>query len=240
MFSFQGIAYAPNIVPATQRVVAYYALSGGARRERETLAELTRTARDFARKRGLVVIEPFVETRRGRHRPELQRALDRCREAEASLLVPRLAAVGGDLRFLDAVLAARVAVVSADAGVTRRPTLSLLRDIALHAQAEASDRSRTALRAARARGVALGSPRPEVGSRAAVAVLRARANAHAQALAPVLAELILSNPGASLRDLAQLLDALEVPTARRGRWGPSAVRNAIARAGLERLRRSVR
>jgi hypothetical protein len=227
-------------VPATSRVVAYYALAGGTRRERETLTELTRTARDFARERGLVVIEPFVETRRGRGRPELDRALERCREARASLLVPRLAAVGGDLRFLDAVLEARVAVVSADAGATRRPTLELLRNVARHAHAEASDRSRTALRDARARGVALGSPRPEVGSRAAVAVLRARAEAHAQATAPVLAELILSNPGASLRDLGQLLDALEVPTARRGRWGPSAVRNAIVRAGLEPLRRRTR
>jgi len=84
--------------------------------------------------------------------------------------------------------------------------------------------------------VRLGSPRPEVGSRAGVAALRARAAAHAEAVAPALAELLLSNPGASLRDLAQLLNALGVPTARGGRWGPSAVRNAARRAGLGGLR----
>jgi DNA invertase Pin-like site-specific DNA recombinase len=221
---------------ASTRVVAYYPLSGETRRARRTLAEQTRDTREFARTRGLVVMEPFVETRRGRARPELERALDRCRDARAALLVPRLAAVGGDLAFLDALLEAKVALLAVDTGATRRPTLRLLRDVARHAQAEASDRSRVALRAARARGVALGSPRPELGSRAGVAALRARADAHAQAIAPCLAELILSNPEASLRDLAQLLDTLQVPTARRGSWGPSAVRNAIARSGLSALR----
>jgi hypothetical protein len=84
--------------------------------------------------------------------------------------------------------------------------------------------------------VRLGSPRPEIGSRAGVAALRARADAHAAAIAPVLHELLLSNPRASLRDLAALLDALGVPTPRRGRWGPSAVRNALGRAGLAATR----
>jgi hypothetical protein len=80
--------------------------------------------------------------------------------------------------------------------------------------------------------VKLGSPRPEIGSRAGVAALRARADAHAAELAPALRELLLSNPTASLRDLAALLEQLELPTPRRGRWGPSAVRNALRRAGL--------
>src|SRR5258705_551270 len=64
------------------------------------------------------------------------------------------------------------------------------------------------------------------------AALRARADAHAEALAPALRELLLSNPTASLRDLAALLEQLELPTPRRGCWGPSAVRNALHRAGI--------
>jgi hypothetical protein len=138
------------------------------------------------------------------------------------------------------VLAARVSLLAADTGTVRRPTLGLLRDGARHAQSEASDRSRDALRAARDRGVRLGSPRPEIGSRAGVAALRARADAHAETLAPVLCELLLSNPRASLRDLAALLNELDVPTPRRGRWGPSAVRNALQRTALGGLRRARR
>ncbi len=215
------------------RVVAYYPVPGGARPgASDRLAELSRTTTGFARARRLVVIEPFVEVRRGRARPELARALERCREVRAALLVPSLAAVGGDLAFLEALLAARVALLAADAGAARRPTLLLLRDVARHTRSAASDRSRDALRAARRRGVKLGSPRPEIGSRAGVAALRARADAHAETLAPALSELLLSNPSASLRDLAALLQQLELPTPRRGRWGPSAVRNALRRAGI--------
>src|SRR5262245_37147821 len=215
------------------RAVTYYAVSGAADPgAADRLAELSRATAAFARARGLVVIEPFVEARRGRARPELARAIARCREAHAALLVPHLAAVGGDLAFLEALLDAKVSLLSADLGAARRPTLVLLRDVARHAQRTASDRSRDALRAARRRGVKLGSPRPEIGSRAGVAALRARADAHAEAIAPALRELLLSNPAASLRDLAALLEELDLPTPRRGRWGPSAVRNALRRAGL--------
>lgn len=191
----------------------------------------------FARDHDLVILEPFVESPRGRKRPELERALARCREARARLLVPQLADVGGDLPFLDAVLEARVRCVAADAPATSRGTLTLLREVARHAQATASERSRAALRAARERGVRLGSPRPERGSRAGVAALKAGATAHAERVAPELTELVLSNPTASLRDLAQLLEVLRVPTPRNGRWGPSAVRNTLRRAGLAALQR---
>jgi len=215
------------------RVVTYYAVRAGSGPGASArLAELSRATAAFARTRRFVVIEPFVEVRRGRARPELDRALERCREARAALLVPSLAAVGGDLSFLEALIDARVALFAADAGAARRPTLHLLREIARHAQTTASDRSRDALRAARRRGVKLGSPRPEIGSRAGVAALRAQADAHAEALAPALRELLLSNPTASLRDLAALLEELALPTPRLGRWGPSAVRNALRRAGL--------
>ena len=214
------------------RVVTYYAVPGTGPGRSGRLADLSRDTAAFARARRLVVVEPFVEVRRGRARPELARALACCRDARAALLVPSLAAVGADLVFLEALLDSRVALLAADSGRARPAILRLLRDVARHAQITASDRSRDALREARRRGVKLGSPRPEIGSRAGVAALRARADAHAEALAPALCELLLSNPTASLRDLAALLEELELPTPRRGRWGPSAVRNALRRAGL--------
>jgi len=220
-----------------RRAVTYHRVDS-ARGAASALAADRRLTAEFARQRGLVILEPFLESPRGARRPELERALERCREAGAALLVPRLSMVGADLSFLDAVLASRVRCLAADAPGARRSTLALLREVALHAHTTASDRSRAALRAARERGVRLGSPRPEVGSRAGVAALRARAAAHAEEIAPALAELVLSNPRASLRDLAQLLDATGVPTARGGHWGPSAVRNALRRSGLGALRAS--
>src|SRR5262245_46153045 len=105
------------------RVVTYYAVPGAGSSASDRLADLSRITREYARTRRLVVIEPFVEARRGRARPELAHALARCREARAALLVPSLAAVGGDLAFLEALLTARVALLAADIGRTRLPVL---------------------------------------------------------------------------------------------------------------------
>src|SRR5881628_452514 len=94
------------------RAVTYFALPGGPGAGASArLAELSRATAAFALARRLVVIEPFVEARRGGARPELARALARCREARAALLVPSLAAVGGDLAFLEALLESGVALL---------------------------------------------------------------------------------------------------------------------------------
>ncbi len=47
-----------------------------------------------------------------------------------------------------------------------------------------------------------------------------------------LLQLRLSNPGASLRGIAQLLEENRVPTARGGTWGPSGVRNVLQRLSV--------
>jgi len=219
----------------TTRAVAYYRVP---RRPDSAapLAAQARAASRFAREQGWVLIEPFVErVARGRGRPELARALARCRASRAALLVPEFAPLGRDPQFLDAVLASQVRLVAMDTPRVGRHTLELLRRVAHRAREEASARSRSALRAARRRGVRLGSPRPERGSRVGVARLRARADARAREIAPTLEEIRRSNPDASLRAIAQVLDALGAPTARGGRWGPSGVRNV-----LRRLERSAR
>ena len=217
-----------------RRVVSYFRSPAG-RGQAALRAEQSRACAAFARRRRLVVLEPFVEAARSRRRVELGRALERCRESGAALLVPELAASGGDLALLEGLLESGVPLYAADAGAVRAGVLRLLLAVARHQQREASDRSREALEAARRRGTRLGSPRPEIGSRAGVAALRAGADAHAAQVAPQLAELLLSNPGASLRALAEGLEALGVPTPRRGSWGPSGVRNALRRGRLERL-----
>ena len=147
--------------------------------------------------------------------------------------MPELAPLARDPCFLEAVLAARVRLVPADIPRVGRRTLALLQSVATRAHNDASARTRDALQAARQRGARLGSPHPERGSRAGVAALRAAADARARALAPHIDELHLSNPGASLRALARLLEASGTPTPRGGAWGPSGVRNVLRRLDRE-------
>jgi DNA invertase Pin-like site-specific DNA recombinase len=186
------------------------------------------------RGRGWTLVEPCVERAGPRgERPELARALERCRELGATLVVPELAVLGRDRVFLDAVLDARVRVAALDRPCLGRGSLELLRRVAQRAHEDAAASSRSALRAARRRGVRVGSPRPEIGSRLGVAAIRARADAQAREVAPLIEEIRLSNPGIPLRGIARVLDAQRIPAPRGGRWGPSAVRNALLRAGLQ-------
>ena len=209
-----------------ERAVAYYSISSSpgsaaARQEGERVAA-------FVRRRRWVLVEPFVE-RDGRERPQLREALNRCAALGAILVVPSMAALGRDRVFLDAVLETRVRLAAIDRPRLSRTSLELLREVARERSARASARSREALRRARLRGVRIGSPRPEVGAARAGEVLRQRADARARALAPLLEELQLSNPGIGLRGIAQLLSEQGVPTPRGGRWGPSTVKSVLDR-----------
>jgi len=206
--------------------------SGNAAQSGAALPVGAREIADFVRHLGWTLVEPCVELARpGAERPELARALERCRELRATLVIPELAVMGRDRAFLDAVLDARVRVTALDRPRLGRSSLELLRGVAERAHEDAAARSRTALRVARRRGVRVGSPHPEIGSRLGVAAIRARADAKAQKVAPVIEEIRLSNPGVPLRAIARVLTEQRIPAPRGGQWGPSAVRNALLRIG---------
>ena len=209
-----------------QRAIAYYSLPGGA--GRRVVREVGELLTEFVRRRRWVLVEPFVEME-GRDRPQLSQALARCQELSAILVVPSMASAGRDRIFLDAVLGARVRVASPDRPRVARSTLELLHEVARERSARVSARSREALRRARLRGVRIGSPRPEVGAARAGVVLCEQADSRARELAPGFEEIQLSNPGVSLRGIAQLLCEQGVTTPRGGRWGPSTVRSVLDR-----------
>jgi DNA invertase Pin-like site-specific DNA recombinase len=215
----------------TRSIVAYYRLERReARQARGALAERERTVVAWLRTRKAVLLEPFVEVAiASAARPELERALERCRTGRARLLVPRLAEVGADLPFLEALLASRVTLIAVDTPRLSRTTLAVLRDVARHTSSAAGGRVREGLAGARRRGTRLGSPRPEIGARRAGALLRERADARAASIGPWIEEIELGNPGCSLREVARVLAELGVPTPRGGRWGPSGVRNIVRR-----------
>jgi hypothetical protein len=211
-------------------VVAYYRLDRRtARPARRGPTEAERRVARWLRSQRRTLLEPFVEGP-GPDRPELRRALARCQATRATLLVPSLLALGSDLAWLEAVLATRVPVACADRPGLRRSELWLLRDVARHARRAAGERVREGLAGALRRGARLGSPRPEIGARRAGARLREDADSRAAQVAPWIEEIRLGNPDCSLREIGQGLAAAGIPTPRGGRWGPSAVRNALARA----------
>jgi DNA invertase Pin-like site-specific DNA recombinase len=210
----------------SQRAVSYLFMSGSPKRG--ALHEEGEKLADFIRGRRWVLVEPFVE-REGPDRVQLANALARCEALSAILVVPSMAAAGRDRAFLDAVLETKVRVAAPDRPRVARSTLTLLREVALERSAQVSERSREALRRAQLRGVKIGSPRPEIGAARAGVVLKEQADQRARDLAPVVQEIQLSNPGVSLRGIAQVLNDQGVPTPRGGRWGPSTVKSIVDR-----------
>ena len=91
-----------------------------------------------------------------------------------------------------------------------------------------STRTTAALAAAKARGVKLGGPKLKGARKQAVAVLKAEAEQRAANVLPIIRDIQRAG-AASLRDIADALNARGVATPRGGRWYTTSVSNVLAR-----------
>jgi DNA invertase Pin-like site-specific DNA recombinase len=80
-----------------------------------------------------------------------------------------------------------------------------------------SERTKAALKAARARGTRLGNPRLDEAAKRGTAVLKANARRFAANVLPIIREIEKAG-AASLNAIAAKLNERNVPTARGGRW----------------------
>ena len=199
-----------------------------------------------------LVAPVYVETESGTRndRPELAKALARCRATGATLLVAKLDRLARNARFLLSIVEG-----TGENGVVFLDLPSLppgpvgkfmLTQMAAVAELEAgliAQRTRAALAAAKARGTVLGGRRagqrlPDLEARRRGAVVAAdakkRAADHAahRALPRVEA---LRSAGSSLADIARTLEAEGVPTPRGGAWTATAVRRVVLRAACHNI-----
>ncbi len=123
----------------------------------------------------------------------------------------------------------RVPFVVAELGPEVDPfILHLFAALAEKERAMISTRTKAALAAAKARGVALGNPKLSKARKSAVAPIKALADQHAANVLPVIRE--IRRAGAtSLHQIADALNARGIPTARGGRWHSSTVNNIVGR-----------
>lgn len=179
----------------------------------------------------------YVEVESGgkKDRPELLRALAAARVHGATLVIAKLDRLARDAAFLLSLRDAGIEVVCADAPHMSRAELGMRAVFAEEERRWISERTRSALAAAKRRGVKLGTPANldrrarRQGTAASAAARGARADEWAQLRAPIIAE--LRRAGAhSLRDLARGLNERDIPTARgRGSWSPIQVARLLAR-----------
>jgi DNA invertase Pin-like site-specific DNA recombinase len=191
--------------------------------------------RDFVTTRGGKIIAPdFVEVESGKKdkRPELQKALKRCRVTGATLVVAKLDRLSRNAAFLMTLRDSGVAFVAADLPDANTMTVGVMATVAQYEREAISARTKAALAAAKARGKALGGYRKNAADIRAyqqqgVLALRAAAVKAAEERRDVLEYLVAE--GLSLNAIAARLNEDSVTTARGGRWTATAVKRALAR-----------
>jgi DNA invertase Pin-like site-specific DNA recombinase len=190
----------------------------------------------FAEAEGFTLVRIFVEVETGKgsdaleRRPQLAAALNEARRQHWSVAVAKLDRLSRDVHFISGLMAHRVPFfVVAELGADVDPfILHLFAALAEKERAMISTRTKAALAAAKARGVALGNPKLSRARKSAVASIRALADQHAANVLPVIRE--IRRAGAtSLHQIADSLNARGITTPRGGRWYASSVRNVLQR-----------
>ncbi len=189
---------------------------------------------DYVAGKGEVLAE-YVEIESGKRndRPQLARALAEAKRVGAVLLIAKLDRLARNVAFIANLLEAGVEIAAADMPQANRFLLHLMAAVAEHEAQAISDRTRAALAAAKARGVALGWSIPSRQDEQRLAARKgAKRNAeaadqHAANVLPIVHQIAAG--GASLRRIAEELNARGIKTARGGLWHAATVRNLTLR-----------
>ena len=229
------------------KIVAYYRVSTA----RQGKSGLGLAAQKEAVKRHLgpdvQPIATYEETESGKRndRPELRKALDHCRRANATLVIAKLDRLARSARFLLELIDAGVQVIFCDvpqlSGPQGRFMLTSLAAVAELEGALISQRTKDALAAAKARGKVLGA-RPgaspltaylrEHGNKAALAGKTRVANARAESWRGIIEALVEDGLGNTA--IARTLNGRGENSVKGGAWTATGVRRLRVRLGLHR------
>lgn len=190
----------------------------------------------FAAVNGFEAVAEYRDVESGKHddRPALIAALAHAKRLGCLIVVAKLDRLSRDVHYISGLMAKGVPFIVADLGIDVDPfMLHLYAALAEKERRMIGERTKAALKAAKARGQRLGwgsSQRTDLASAVthSVAVRMAKADAHASSVASIIAS--SRKAGATtLQAIADCLNARGVATSRGGSWHPSSVRNVLAR-----------
>jgi DNA invertase Pin-like site-specific DNA recombinase len=222
--------------PHTGKFVCYFRVSTQRQgRSGLGLEAQQKAVRDHLNGGNWRIVGEFTEIESGKRsdRPKLAEALKACRVHGGKLIIAKLDRLARDAHFLLGLQKDGVDFVAADMPDANRLTVGILALVAEHEAKAISERTKAALAAAKARGVKLGGDRgarlTQRARRAGWEKRRARADAKAADLAPLITELRAVGV-TSLRGIAAALNERCIPTAaERGEWQAAQVRRVLAR-----------
>jgi DNA invertase Pin-like site-specific DNA recombinase len=165
------------------------------------------------------LVQEFVEIESGKHneRPQLTAALAACNKHRARLVIAKLDRLSRNLAFIAALMESGVEFVAVDNPHANKLTVHILAAVAEHEREMISERTKAALRAAKARGTRLGNPQLAKAAKRGTAAVKANAKQFAANVLPIIEE--IERAGfTSHNAIAAKLNERNVRTARGGTW----------------------
>jgi len=165
------------------------------------------------------LVDEFVEIESGKHneRPQLTAALAACRKHKAKLVIAKLDRLSRNLAFIAALMESGVEFVAVDNPHATKLTVHILAAVAEHEREMISERTKAALRAAKARGTRLGNPELAKAAKRGTAAVKANARQFAANVLPIIEE--IEQAGITSHNaIAAKLNERDVRTARGGKW----------------------
>lgn len=214
------------------RFVAYYRVSTDRQGKSGLGLEAQRKAvMDYLNGGRWELASEFIEVESGKHsdRPKLAAALEICRKIKAQLVIAKLDRLSRNLAFIAALMESGVEFVAVDNPHANKLTVHILAAVAQHEREMISERTKAALKAAKARGKRLGNPKLSQAARLAVASLKAAADQFAANVLPIIAA-IRAEGHKSRNAIAARLNERGIKTARGGKWTHVQVGKILVRA----------
>lgn len=210
--------------------VAYYRVSTQRQGQSGLGLDAQRSAvESYINGRELVAEFTEIESGRKNDRPQLAAALALAKKNKATLVIAKLDRLARNVHFISGLLESGVQFIAVDMPEADRTFLQMAAVFAEWEARKISERTKSALKAAKERGTKLGCPNPHASSKKGVEALISRADAYANKVEPMLNDVIKS-VGTNLRDIAIAFEARGVKTSRgNAEWHPAQVANLMRR-----------
>jgi DNA invertase Pin-like site-specific DNA recombinase len=182
-------------------------------------------------------VAEYVEVESGKRnsRPQLQAAISHAKATGAKLIIARLDRLAHNLHFVSSLQEGAVDFVAADMPDANRLTVHIIAAVAEAVGRTISENTKTALAAAKARGLKLGNPNgaralrgKQVGNADAVAKIKANAAQRAADLRSIVDDIRRSGI-TTMRSIANELHTRGIQAPRGGTWHPTAVARLLNR-----------
>ena len=201
------------------KVIAYYRVSTQRQGASGLGLDAQRAATNaYVQSNSADLVEEYIEVESGRKsgRPKLTEALCACRRSGATLLIAKLDRLARNVHFISGLLEADVRFVAIDMPNADRFILHVYAAMAEEEARRISERTKSALRAAKVRGVELGKNGKKLALQHAD-----EAKKFSRTVGPAISR--LKDQGMSLRKIADRLNSDKVPSYSGGKWHAATV-----------------